>query len=139
MKTELLRADRPDDVKRAGALLKAGELVAVPTETVYGLAADATNPEAVAGIFAAKQRPRNHPLITHLGSIDPLPDWAARIPAWVEPLARAFWPGPLTLLLEKHPDVSPIITGGLPTQCCSNSCAARAWRWRRLQPIPTRS
>ena len=72
MKTEWLNAAEPADLERAGALLKSGELVAVPTETVYGLAADAENPRAVARIFEAKQRPRNHPLIVHLAGADQL-------------------------------------------------------------------
>lgn len=115
MKTEWLRADRPDDIRRAGELLVAGELVAVPTETVYGLAADASNPEAVARIFEAKQRPRSHPLITHLASAEQLPRWAASVPDWVAAVVERFWPGPLTLLLDRHPRVSDVITGGLPT------------------------
>lgn len=115
VKTEWLNASDPADQERAARLLQAGELVAVPTETVYGLAADATNPEAVARIFEAKQRPRNHPLIVHLAGADQLPRWAAHVPDWVHDVAERFWPGPLTLLLEKHPQVSPVITGGLPT------------------------
>ncbi|MDI5833204.1 L-threonylcarbamoyladenylate synthase [Shewanella xiamenensis] len=115
MRTERLNALNPDDLQRAGELLIAGELVAVPTETVYGLAADASNPEAVEKIFLAKQRPRNHPLITHIGSIDQLSRWVNVIPDWVAPLAEAFWPGPLTLIFERHPSVSDVITGGLPS------------------------
>jgi L-threonylcarbamoyladenylate synthase len=115
MKTELLNADDPAQVQQAGNLLRAGELVAVPTETVYGLAADASNPEAVARIFAAKQRPRSHPLIVHLASAEQLPRWARNVPDWVARVAERFWPGPLTLLLEKHPRVPDIVTGGLPT------------------------
>jgi L-threonylcarbamoyladenylate synthase len=115
MKTELLNARDPAQLRRAGELLKAGELVAIPTETVYGLAADASNPEAVARIFAAKQRPRSHPLIVHLASAKQLPRWARTVPDWVHAVAERFWPGPLTLLLEKHPQVPDIVTGGLPT------------------------
>lgn len=115
VKTEWLNASDPADLERAARLLQAGELVAVPTETVYGLAADATNPEAVARIFEAKRRPRNHPLIVHLAGADQLPRWAAHVPDWVHTVAERFWPGPLTLLLKKHPRVSPVITGGLPT------------------------
>lgn len=115
MNTEWLQAEEPGHLERAGELLKAGQLVAVPTETVYGLAADATNPEAVARIFAAKQRPSNHPLIVHLSTAAQLPAWARSIPDWVEGVVSRFWPGPLTLLLDKHPSVSAVITGGLPT------------------------
>jgi L-threonylcarbamoyladenylate synthase len=103
MQTERLNAQHPDHLQRAGELLRAGELVAVPTETVYGLAADATNPEAVARIFAAKRRPSNHPLITHIASLEQLPRWVKTVPEWVAPLAAAFWPGPLTLIFEHHP------------------------------------
>ena len=115
MNTELLSASNTHDIDRAGELLLAGELVAVPTETVYGLAADATNPEAVAKIFAAKNRPTNHPLITHIHSVDVLSNWACHIPEWVYGLVDKCWPGPLTLILEKQPEVNDIITGGLPT------------------------
>jgi L-threonylcarbamoyladenylate synthase len=115
MRTELLSAHDPAQLERAGQLLKRGELVAVPTETVYGLAADATNPAAVLKIFEAKQRPRNHPLIVHLAAAEQLPHWAQSVPDWVDAVARRFWPGPLTLLLEKHPQVSEVITGGLAT------------------------
>lgn len=113
--TALLRADQPADMAEAGRLITAGRLVAVPTETVYGLAADASNEAAVEAIFAAKGRPRTHPLIVHLGAIDQLEEWATEVPDWVAPLVHAFWPGPLTLLLERHPRVSDVVTGGLPT------------------------
>ncbi|MEE4246682.1 MAG: L-threonylcarbamoyladenylate synthase [Kangiellaceae bacterium] len=115
MKTEHLDASDPTQVARAIELLAAGELVAVPTETVYGLAADATNPTAVAKIFQAKGRPSNHPLIVHLPNIKQLSQWATNIPELAERIAQTFWPGPLTLLLEKHPGVNSIITGGLAT------------------------
>jgi L-threonylcarbamoyladenylate synthase len=82
---------------------------------VYGLAADAENPRAVARIFEAKQRPRNHPLIVHLASATELRRWAKTVPPWVDEVVGRFWPGPLTLVLEKHPRVSDVITGGLPT------------------------
>lgn len=113
--TVLLRAEQPADMAEAGRLLTSGRLVAVPTETVYGLAADASDEVAVAGIFAAKGRPRTHPLIVHLGAVEQLEHWAMEVPDWVAPLTRAFWPGPLTLLLDRHPRVSDVVTGGLPT------------------------
>ena len=115
MKTERLSAENPVDINRASELLLAGELVAVPTETVYGLAADATDPEAVLKIFKAKDRPGDHPLITHLHSPEALTKWAKNIPDWVPALIEKFWPGPLTLILEKQDYVSDIITGGQPT------------------------
>jgi L-threonylcarbamoyladenylate synthase len=113
--TVLLRADDPADISVAGRLLREGKLVAVPTETVYGLAADATDPDAVAGIFTAKGRPRTHPLIVHVGSVEQLPEWASEVPSWVGPLVDVFWPGPLTLLLDRNPSRPDIVTGGLPT------------------------
>jgi L-threonylcarbamoyladenylate synthase len=102
-------------IVEAGALLRAGELVGMPTETVYGLAADALDPAAVNKIFAAKGRPADHPLIVHLPSAEHLPRWAAAIPKDALALARAFWPGPLTLILKRTPDVPDEVTGGQDT------------------------
>ncbi len=110
--TELLNARLTKDRSRAQQLLQAGELVAVPTETVYGLAADASNPDAVAKIFTAKQRPANHPLIVHLSKLEQLDNWAENIPPAAYKLVSKFWPGPLTLLLQKARHVSSLITGG---------------------------
>ena len=106
MNTELLAADKPADLNRAAALLQQGALVAVPTETVYGLAANAADPTAVAKIFQAKGRPADHPLIVHIPDLAMLEQFAIKIPATAYQLAAAFWPGPLTLLLHKAPDVS---------------------------------
>lgn len=100
------------DIERAARLLRAGELVAFPTETVYGLGADAANPVAVAKIFAAKGRPADHPLIVHIPDATHLERWACDIPAEAYALAEAFWPGPLTLILKRHPDVPYAVTGG---------------------------
>lgn len=96
-------------------LLKAGELVAFPTETVYGLGADAANPEAVAKIFAAKGRPADHPLIVHLPGAAHLERWARDIPQMAWDLAEAFWPGPLTLILKRAAAVPYAVTGGQET------------------------
>ncbi len=115
LQTRRLDAKRPNDIDDAVRLLRAGRLVAVPTETVYGLAADASNAEAVRAIFVAKQRPSNHPLIVHLSGSDQLPRWARDIPDTARQLAEAFWPGPLTLLLHKADTVPPEVTGGRPT------------------------
>ncbi|MBN8475541.1 L-threonylcarbamoyladenylate synthase [Sulfuritalea sp.] len=104
-----------NDVVRAAGLLRAGELVAFPTETVYGLGADAANPRAIARIFAAKGRPVDHPLIVHLPDASQLEHWAVDIPEAAHRLAAAFWPGPLTLILRRHPSVSDAITGGQDT------------------------
>ena len=115
LQTRRLDATRPEDLDEAVRLLRAGRLVAVPTETVYGLAADAANPDAVRGIFAAKQRPENHPLIVHLAGAGQLSRWARDIPDAAWRLAEAFWPGPLTLLLHKADTVPPEVTGGRPS------------------------
>jgi L-threonylcarbamoyladenylate synthase len=99
-------------------LLQQGEIVALPTETVYGLAADAFNPTAVAKIFAAKERPSFDPLIVHIASRGDLKTVAIvpeDIADTVNKLMSAFWPGPLTLILPKHPDVADLVTSGLPT------------------------
>src|SRR5574338_893521 len=105
----------PTLIARAVALLRAGELVALPTETVYGLGADALNQAAAAKIFEAKGRPADHPLIVHLPDAEALPHWAASIPREAIALARAFWPGPLTLILKRSDEVPDIITGGQDT------------------------
>lgn len=108
-------AANPETVHAAAGLLRAGALVAMPTETVYGLAADALNPDAVAKIFAAKGRPADHPLIVHLPDADHLPRWASTIPREALALARAFWPGPLTLILKRDAAVPDVVTGGQDT------------------------
>jgi L-threonylcarbamoyladenylate synthase len=101
------------DIESAAAALRDGKLVAFPTETVYGLGADAENAGAVARIFAVKGRPASHPLIVHLASADELPRWAAQVPDAARCLAAACWPGPLTLLLRKSARVPSATTGGL--------------------------
>ncbi len=102
-------------IEKAAALLHAGELVAFPTETVYGLGADASNPEAVSKIFAAKGRPADHPLIVHIPGAEHLERWAREIPETAHALAKAFWPGPLTLILKRQPNVPDAVTGGQDT------------------------
>lgn len=104
-----------DAIARAAEVLRRGGLVAFPTETVYGLGADASRPEAVRKIFAAKGRPADHPLIVHLADPTLLPQWAADIPTGAWRLAGAFWPGPLTLVLKRRPDVNDVVTGGQDT------------------------
>ena len=100
------------DVDRALSVLRAGGLVAVPTETVYGHAADASNSDAVRRVFAVKDRPADHPLIVHVGAAAQLGDWAASIPPAAEVLAVACWPGPLTLLVPRSATVLDLVTGG---------------------------
>ena len=104
-----------DPVAIAVQVLSEGGLVALPTETVYGLAADADNELAVRRIFAVKGRPATHPLIVHIPSAQHLPTWAREIPEEARKLADAFWPGPLTLVLKKQPRVSHAVTGGQDT------------------------
>ena len=104
-----------EQIARAAALLRAGELVAFPTETVYGLGADAANPQAVAKIFAAKGRPADHPLIVHIAGADKLDAWAREVPDAARALAAAFWPGPLTLILKRSALVPDAVTGGQDT------------------------
>ncbi|HQW57765.1 MAG TPA: L-threonylcarbamoyladenylate synthase, partial [Gammaproteobacteria bacterium] len=99
-------------IEHAIALLKAGKLVAIPTETVYGLGADARNPVAIQNIYLAKERPSSNPLIIHISDMSALSDWAIDIPDTAFQLAKAFWPGPLTLILARHPSVPKIVTGG---------------------------
>ncbi|MFN9388960.1 MAG: L-threonylcarbamoyladenylate synthase [Betaproteobacteria bacterium] len=100
------------DIERAVAVLRLGGLVAFPTETVYGLGADASNPQAVARIFAAKGRPADHPVIVHLAEAGQLPQWARRVPEAARRLAAAYWPGPLTRSLPRAAGVSAAVTGG---------------------------
>jgi L-threonylcarbamoyladenylate synthase len=99
----------------AAANLLAGGLVAFPTETVYGLGADACNEMAVARIYSAKGRPANHPLIVHIASIDSLGDWADDVPGYAISLARDFWPGPMTLVVKRSALAGDFVTGGQET------------------------
>jgi len=104
-----------DALISAAKLLKAGGLVALPTETVYGLGADATNKDAVARIYKVKGRPADHPLIVHIHSMQSLADWADEIPSYAISLARDFWPGPMTLVLKRSLLAEDFVTGGEPT------------------------
>jgi L-threonylcarbamoyladenylate synthase len=104
-----------DALTSAAQLLKAGGLVALPTETVYGLGADATNKDAVARIYKVKGRPADHPLIVHIHSMQSLGDWADEIPSYAISLARDFWPGPMTLVLKRSILAEDFVTGGQPT------------------------
>ncbi len=99
-------------IRAAARLLEAGKLVAIPTETVYGLAADASNPDAVAAIFRAKGRPSNHPVIVHVARDADLSRWASELPDEARQLIDAFWPGPLTLILPRAASVPAAVTGG---------------------------
>jgi L-threonylcarbamoyladenylate synthase len=99
----------------AAANLLAGGLVAFPTETVYGLGADASNADAVARIYSVKGRPADHPLIVHVASMDGLGDWADEVPGYVISLARDFWPGPMTLVVKRSGLAEDFVTGGQDT------------------------
>jgi L-threonylcarbamoyladenylate synthase len=99
----------------AAANLLAGNLVAFPTETVYGLGADACNADAVARIYSVKGRPADHPLIVHVASMDALGDWAADVPGYAISLARDFWPGPMTLIMKRSELAGDFVTGGQET------------------------
>ena len=101
-----------EPVARAADVLRRGGLVAFPTETVYGLGADASNDAAVEKIYRVKGRPADHPLIVHIGDAAQLDRWARNVPASARALAARFWPGPLTLVLKRSPDVHDRVTGG---------------------------
>ncbi|MBQ7288807.1 MAG: threonylcarbamoyl-AMP synthase [Clostridia bacterium] len=105
----------PTALSQAAEILKKGGLCAIPTETVYGLAADALNPQAVADIFTAKGRPQDNPLIVHICDIEMLRGLVTDIPETAEKLAAAFWPGPLTLILPKSEKVPDVVSAGLST------------------------
>ncbi|MFE2810364.1 L-threonylcarbamoyladenylate synthase [Streptomyces nigra] len=103
------------DIEKAAGVLRAGGLVALPTETVYGLGANAEDPAAVSRIFQVKGRPPSHPLIVHIGGAEQLDDWVQEVPATARLLAEHFWPGPLTLVLRRGRRVPSEATGGLET------------------------
>ena len=109
---EIISNCTQDDITKAAKALKDGHLVAFPTETVYGLGADATNEKAVSRIYSVKGRPTDHPLIVHISAINRLEDWATDIPDYAIKLAREFWPGPMTLILPRKVIAKDFITGG---------------------------
>lgn len=107
-----MHTETGEDILKAAAFLKEGELVAIPTETVYGLAANALNEDAVLKIYAAKNRPQFNPLIMHVASFEQAKQYIKDIPAEAEQLASAFWPGPLTMLFNKQQNVPDLVTAG---------------------------
>lgn len=132
----ILDGHAPDAIARAADALAAGHLIGLPTETVYGLAADAGNPAAVRAIFTAKGRPADHPLIVHVAAADQVDRFAAEVPAFARALIDACWPGPLTLILPRRAGVAEAAAGGHATvglRCPSHpvaqallaACAAR--------------
>ncbi len=114
MQTEILTAST-EGIARAGELLRCGEVVGIPTETVYGLAADALNPSAVLRIFEAKGRPSDNPLIVHIASLEALDALVEEVPAAAKRLAALWWPGPLTMIFKKAVCVPSVVSGGLDT------------------------
>lgn len=110
-----LRRATAQELEEAVTALRDGNLVAFPTETVYGLGANARDAAALRKIFEAKGRPADHPLILHLDNARFLPRWVAEVPPQLEPLAKAFWPGPLTLVMRRSEECSDVLTGGQDT------------------------
>lgn len=126
VRTLILNAENERDILTAGKIIASGGLVAFPTETVYGLGADALNPEAVARIFTAKGRPQDNPLIVHIADISQLDGLAREIPETAKKLAGLFWPGPFTMVLKKRINVPGATTAGLDTvavRCPKNKAA----------------
>ena len=122
---------RPEELAQAAAILDSGGLVAFPTETVYGLGADAENPAAVARIYAAKGRPQDHPVIVHVAPGADLAYWADDIPDEARQLADAFWPGPLTMILKRAARIPDAVSGGQDTlglRCPSHPVAIEIGR-----------
>ena len=112
---EIISDPTQSEIRKAAQALKDGHLVAFPTETVYGLGADATNENAVSRVYSVKGRPTGHPLIVHISSIEQLENWAKNIPDYAIQLAREFWPGPITLILKRSKLAMDFITGGQDT------------------------
>ncbi|BDU59397.1 threonylcarbamoyl-AMP synthase [Limnohabitans sp. MORI2] len=122
----ILDGQLPSSITAAAQALQRGELLGLPTETVYGLAADAGNDQAVAKIFEAKGRPANHPLIVHVASAQEVTRFASSIPDFAQRLMDAFWPGPLTLILPRRPEVAAAAAGGqnsVGVRCPSHATA----------------
>jgi len=105
----------PDDLAAAVRVLRAGGIVALPTETSYGLAVDPCNPRALAALFALKRRPHDKPVLTLISSCSQLPLLVSAVPGIYEPLMQAFWPGPLTLIMPVRPELPDLLTGGTGT------------------------
>jgi L-threonylcarbamoyladenylate synthase len=119
-----MTGERENDARHIAAaaeVIRAGGIVAIPTETVYGLAADALNPDAIAKIYEAKGRPSTNPLIIHVTSIDAAKELASSWPVAAQQLTEAFWPGPLTVIVPKNPAVPDAATAGLPSVAVRNT------------------
>ncbi len=131
----ILPGDLPESIACAAQRLRDGGLVGLPTETVYGLAADADNDAAVVQIFKAKGRPADHPLIVHVASAAAVPHFASLVPDFAAALMTAFWPGPLTLILPRRPGVANAAAGGNPTiglRCPAHPVALALLNWGQI-------
>lgn len=124
----LLDGNLPESIAQAARTIRSGGLIGLPTETVYGLAANATDDTAVDAIFTAKGRPSDHPLIVHVASAVAVPHFASSVPPFAQALMDAYWPGPLTLILPRHAHVAQAATGGQPSigLRCPNHPVAQA-------------
>ena len=131
MKTEILRPASTEDFARAAALIRDGQLVAFPTETVYGLGANGLDAAACARIYEAKGRPSDNPLILHIADLSMLDEAAEEVPPAAAHLLTAFAPGPITVIVPKAAHIPPLVTGGLPTvgvRCPAHDVARRLIR-----------
>ena len=129
-------AEKGTDIHRAADILKSGRLVAIPTETVYGLAGNALDPEASALIFETKNRPSFDPLIVHVGNTSEVRKYTSDFPVRARKLAEAFWPGPLTLLLPKSDTIPDIVTSGMPDVAIRIPSNAITLELLNLLPFP---
>ena len=133
----ILPGDAPESIVAATLCIRSGRLLGLPTETVYGLAANADDDAAVAKIFQAKGRPADHPLIVHVADISAVAHYASEVPEFARQLMQAFWPGPLTLILPRRPGVANATAGGNPTiglRCPSHPVAQAVLK--ALMPLP---
>ena len=135
----LLDGNAPESIAEAARVISAGGLLGLPTETVYGLAADAASADAVAKIFTAKGRPSNHPLIVHVADAAGVDHFAVDVPTFARQLMQAFWPGPLTLILPRRPGVGAETAGGqdsIGVRCPSHPVAQALLQALAAQPVP---
>ena len=135
----LLDGSAPESIAEAARVISAGGLFGLPTETVYGLAADAASADAVAKIFTAKGRPSNHPLIVHVADAAGVDHFAVDVPTFARQLMQAFWPGPLTLILPRRPGVGAETAGGqdsIGVRCPSHPVAQALLQALAAQPVP---
>jgi L-threonylcarbamoyladenylate synthase len=135
----IVQGSDPQAIAQAVAVLSGGGLVGMPTETVYGLAADADNPKAVAAVYATKGRPADHPLIVHLADAAGVDHFASQVPAFARCLMAAFWPGPLTLILPRRPGVAEAAAGGqhsIGLRCPAHPVAQALLQACLRQPVP---